>query len=96
MVVRDLDDERLGFAVELFYLLCNIPLTFLLYDLFKIVNKKLAVVAALFSVVGTAVEGVSLLAHDRPGICRVLLPHIGIPDLPVHVLPPRDRRAAGN
>jgi Domain of unknown function (DUF4386) len=57
---------RLGFAVELFYLLCNIPLTFLLYDLFKIVNRKLAVVAALFSVVGTAVEGVSLLAHYAP------------------------------
>jgi hypothetical protein len=57
---------RLGFAVEVFYLLCNVPLTFILYDLFKIVNKKLAVVMVLFSAVGTAVEGVSLLAHYAP------------------------------
>src|SRR3954469_12158260 len=35
---------RLGFSVEVFYLLCNIPLTFLLYDLFGIVNKKLTAV----------------------------------------------------
>ncbi len=57
---------RLGFAVEVFYILCNVPLTFLLYDLFKIVNRKLAVVAALFGAIGTAVEGVSLLAHYAP------------------------------
>jgi hypothetical protein len=57
---------RLGFAVEVFYLLCNVPITFLLYDLFKVVNKKVAVVMALFSAVGTAVEGVSLLAHYAP------------------------------
>lgn len=57
---------RVGFAVEVFYLLCNVPLTILLYDLFKVVNKKLAVVMVLFSVVGTAVEGVSLLAHYAP------------------------------
>ncbi len=57
---------RLGFAVEVFYLLCNVPLTILLYDLFKVVNTKLAMVMLLFSAVGTAVEGVSLLAHYAP------------------------------
>ena len=57
---------RLGFAVELFYLLCNVPINILLYDLFKVVNRKLAVVMVLFSAVGTAVEGVSLLAHYAP------------------------------
>ncbi len=57
---------RLGFSVELFYILCNVPLILLLYYLFKVVNKKFAVLAALFSVVGTAVEGVSLLAHYAP------------------------------
>jgi hypothetical protein len=34
--------------------------------LFKVVNKKLDVVAAFFSAVGTAVEGVSLPAHFAP------------------------------
>ena len=57
---------RLGFSVEVFYLLCNIPLTFLLYDLFKAVNRKLVVIAVLFSFVGTAIEGVALLAHYAP------------------------------
>jgi len=57
---------RLGFSVEVFYLLCNIPLTFLLYDLFKAVNRKLALVAGLFAFVGTAIEGVALLAHYAP------------------------------
>jgi hypothetical protein len=57
---------RLGFAVEVFYLLCNVPITVLLYDLFKVVHRKWAVVMALFSAVGTAVEGVSMLAHYAP------------------------------
>ena len=57
---------RLGFSVEVFYLLCNIPLTFLLYDLFKAVHRKLVVIAVLFSFVGTAIEGVALLAHYAP------------------------------
>jgi hypothetical protein len=57
---------RLGFAVEVFYLLCNVPINLLLYDLFKVVNKKLAVLMVFFAAVGTAVEGVSLLAHYAP------------------------------
>ncbi len=57
---------RLGFTVEVFYLLCNIPLTLILYDLFKVVNKNAAKLLLFFSIVGTAVEGVSLLAHYAP------------------------------
>ena len=57
---------RLGFSVEVFYLLCNVPLSFALYDVFKVVNRRMAMVAVLFSFVGTAIEGVSLLAHYAP------------------------------
>jgi Domain of unknown function (DUF4386) len=57
---------RWGFVIELICILCNVPLSFLLYDLFKIVNRKLAVMALLFAMIGTAVEGVSLLAHFAP------------------------------
>jgi hypothetical protein len=57
---------RLGFAVELFYVLCNIPLTFLLYDLFKVVNRTAALLALFFGLVGTAIEAVALLAHYAP------------------------------
>jgi hypothetical protein len=57
---------RLGFSVEVFYLLCNVPLNFLFYELFKVVDKKLVIVTVLFAFVGTAVEGVALLAHYVP------------------------------
>jgi hypothetical protein len=57
---------RQGFAVEVFYLLCNIPLTFLLYRLFGVVNRHVALVMLLFAGVGTAVEGASLVAHYAP------------------------------
>jgi len=57
---------RLGFAVEVFYLLCGIPLKFFLWDLFKVVNRNLALVMVLFAAVGAAIQGVILLAHYAP------------------------------
>jgi hypothetical protein len=57
---------RLGFAVEVFYLACNVPLTIIFYGLFKVVNKNVALLEAIFGLVSTAIEGVSLLAHFAP------------------------------
>jgi hypothetical protein len=57
---------RVGFAVEVFYLLCNVPLSLLLYDLFGFIHRRAAVLMLVFSFVGTAIEGVSLLAHYAP------------------------------
>jgi Domain of unknown function (DUF4386) len=57
---------RLGFAAEVFLCACNVPLILLQYDLFKVVNKKIAVLMVLFDLVGTAIESVSLLAHFAP------------------------------
>ncbi len=57
---------RLGFAIEVFCLQCNVPLSLLLFDLFRVVNKRVAVLMLFFSSVGTAVESVSLLAHYAP------------------------------
>ena len=57
---------RLGFAAEIFYLLCSVPLKFLLYDLFKVVNRSVALVMVLFAAVGAAVQAVILLAHYAP------------------------------
>jgi hypothetical protein len=57
---------RMGFSVEVFYLLCGIPLKFFLYDLFKVVDRKLILVTVLFAFVGAAVQGVILLAHYAP------------------------------
>jgi hypothetical protein len=59
---------RMGFAVEVFYCACNIPLGLIFYELFKVVNKKVALLMVFFSLVGTAIESVSLLAHVSPVI----------------------------
>lgn len=57
---------RMGFSIEVFYLLCGIPLKLLLYKLFKVVNRNLAIVMVLFAAVGAAIQGVILLAHYAP------------------------------
>jgi uncharacterized protein DUF4386 len=57
---------RLGFAVEVFYLVCNVPLALIFYNLFKVVNKKIALLDAILGLVSTAIEAVSLLAHYAP------------------------------
>jgi hypothetical protein len=57
---------RLGFAAEIFYCACNVPLILVFYDLFKVVNRSVVLLVVFFSLVGTAIESVSLLAHFAP------------------------------
>jgi hypothetical protein len=57
---------RLGFAAELIATLCNMPLAVIFYDLFKVVNRSLAWLVVFLTLVGSAVESVSLLAHFAP------------------------------
>jgi hypothetical protein len=57
---------RLGFVVEVFYCACNVPLILVLYNLFKVVNKNVALMMVLFAFVADAIESVSLLAHFAP------------------------------
>ena len=61
---------RLGFVVELLYCACNVPLIVILYNLFKVVNKNVALLMVLFAFTANAVECVSLLAHFAPWISR--------------------------
>ena len=68
---------RMGFAVEAFYLLCNVPINLLLYDLFSIVHRRTAVLMLFFSFVGTAIEGLSLLAHLAPVVLLGKGPYLG-------------------
>jgi hypothetical protein len=57
---------RLGFAIEVFYLLCGVPLKLFLYDIFKVVDRKLAIAMVLFAAIGAAIQAVVLLAHYAP------------------------------
>jgi hypothetical protein len=57
---------RWGFASDLIALLAVVPLILLLYELLKVVNRQLALLALFFSIVGTAVQAASLLGHFAP------------------------------
>lgn len=57
---------RLGFAAELIEVLCNVPLMLIFYELFKVVNKRAALLVVFFGLVGTAIESVNLLNHLAP------------------------------
>jgi hypothetical protein len=57
---------RLGLVVHLITIACNIPLALIFYDLFKVVNRRLALLLVFFTLVGTAVEGANLLNQFAP------------------------------
>jgi hypothetical protein len=54
---------RAGVAAHLIVTLTNPPLTLIFYELFKIVNRRLALLAAFFSLVATGIEGASLFGQ---------------------------------
>jgi hypothetical protein len=57
---------RWGFAVELFYCVCNVPGTVIFYKLFRVVNRNVALMMVIFDVVVNTIESVSLLGHFAP------------------------------
>ena len=57
---------RLGLAAHMIILPCNIPLTLIFYELFKVVNRRLALLVVFFSLVGSAIEGANILNQFAP------------------------------
>ena len=57
---------RSGLVAHMIVLASNIPLGLILYDLFKVVNRRLALLSLFFTLVGTAVEGANLLNQFTP------------------------------
>jgi hypothetical protein len=57
---------RRGFAADLIAVLCVMPLMMILYELLKVVNRRIALLAVFFSLVGAAVQSVALLGHFAP------------------------------
>ncbi|MBI2814480.1 MAG: DUF4386 domain-containing protein [Opitutae bacterium] len=57
---------RWGFVADLVPLLCNVFLTVIFYNLFKVVNRSLAALTVLFATMGTAIQGSVLLYHLVP------------------------------
>jgi hypothetical protein len=69
---------RWGFAADVLGVLCVIPLVLLLYEIFKVINRRMATLALLFSLVGTAVQATSLLGHYAPLVLVTRGPTFGV------------------
>jgi hypothetical protein len=57
---------RLGLAAHLVVTVTNVPLAVIFYDLFKVVNRRLALLDACFILVATAIEAAGLLIQVAP------------------------------
>ena len=57
---------RLGFSAALVTVLCNLPMGFILYELLKIVNPRIALLALGFITVSTTIEAVNLSNYISP------------------------------
>jgi hypothetical protein len=57
---------RLGLAAHVVTTVTNVPMALLFYELFKVVNRRLALLDVFFSLVATAVEAASLLNQFTP------------------------------
>lgn len=57
---------RLGLVAHIIVDVTNIPLAVIFYDLFKVVNRRLALLVVFFTLVGTAVESANLLNQFTP------------------------------
>src|SRR5579859_185909 len=57
---------RLGLVANMITVVCNIPLALYLYDLFKVVNRRLSLLVVFFTLVATAVETANLLSQFVP------------------------------
>jgi hypothetical protein len=57
---------RSGLAAHVVVTVTNVPLALIFYELFKVVNRRIALLAAFFILVATAIEAAGLLNQFAP------------------------------
>lgn len=57
---------RLGFAAAVIVVVCNLPMGFLLYELLKVVDPRLALLALSFIIASATLEAVNLINYIQP------------------------------
>ncbi|HVS49988.1 MAG TPA: DUF4386 domain-containing protein [Candidatus Dormibacteraeota bacterium] len=57
---------RLGLVAHVIITVTNVPLAVIFYDLFKVVNRRIALLVVFFTLVGTAVESANLVNQFAP------------------------------
>jgi hypothetical protein len=57
---------RLGFSAAVVVVVCNLPLGWILFELLKVVNSRLALLALLFIIVATTIEAINTFNYIEP------------------------------
>ena len=57
---------RLGFSAAVVAVICNLPLGWIFYELFKVVNSRLALLALVFITASATIEAVNLFNYIMP------------------------------
>ena len=63
---------RIGFTAAVIVTICNLPLYFILYELFKVVNPRLALLALVFIIASATLEAVNSYNYLAPLITFTL------------------------
>ena len=63
---------RIGFTAAVIVTMCNLPLGFILYELFKVVNPRLALLALVFIIASATLEAVNSYNYLAPLITFTL------------------------
>jgi len=63
---------RIGFTAAVIVTICNLPLGFILYELFKVVNPRLALLALVFIIASATLEAVNSYNYLAPLITFTL------------------------
>jgi hypothetical protein len=57
---------RLGFSAAVIVVICNLPMGLILFELLKVVNPRLALLALVFIVASATLEAVNLFNYIEP------------------------------
>ena len=57
---------RLGFAAAVIVVICNLPMGLVFFELLKVVNPRLALLALVFIIASTTLEAVNLFNYIEP------------------------------
>lgn len=78
---------RSGLAAHVVVTLTNIPLALIFYELFKVVNRRIALLDVFFILLGTAIEAAGLLNQFAPLVLLGSGPYAGaLPAAQLHAL----------
>ena len=57
---------RLGFSAAVIVVICNLPLGWILFELLKVVNPRLALLALVFIITAATIEAVNTFNYIEP------------------------------